>query len=196
MAEENKIMFKKLNKDNIVDAALTEYEIFPNSCAYLTYKKEINNQNDGWFVTYIAYLENSPIGIVGLYENPKYKRTAWLSWFGLKKEYRGLGYGQKMFDFIIEIAKENNMKELRLYTFEIDNASAQPFYRKNMDLQEDYYNELEDDSYNIWSGKPKTFSKSLTDEKIPAWDNKFIDITGDEEDNIKGIKLMRKDGVI
>ena len=188
------LRFEEINKNNIKVAARLQYEIFPNSSAYSVYKSKITGQIKNLYIGYIAYIRDNPIGVTGIYEIPEYSDTAWLSWFGIKKEYRKLGYGKQIFDYTIEMAKVNNKKYLRLYTFEIWNNEAQAFCKRNMDLEEYYYNDKE--NKDIFEGKPKIFSISLCDEKVELWNNKFIDISKDENSHEESVIMMKKDGII
>lgn len=129
-----KLRFEEITKNNISVAARLQYEIFPNSSAYSVYKSKITGERKGLYIGYIAYMEDVPVGVTGIYEIPEYPDTVWLSWFGIKKEYRKLGYGKQIFDYTIEKAKNLNKKYLRLYTFEIWNNEAQTFYKRNMDV--------------------------------------------------------------
>lgn len=189
-----KLRFEEITKENIKVAAKTQYEIFPNSSAYVTYKTKVTGEINHFYMGYIAYLENEPVGVTGIYEIPEYADTVWVSWIGLKKEYRKLGYGRQLLDYTIKIAKEHRKKYLRLYTFEIWNETAQEFYKKNMDIGEYYFNEKE--HKEIFEGKPKIFSISLCDEKVELWNNKFVNISADEDDHEKGIQMMKEDGII
>ena len=189
------LRFEKLNKENLKIAAKTQYEIFPNSSAYLIYKSHIEGKIKEFYTTSIAYSDDKPVGVVGLYDIPEYSDTVWLSWFGVLKEYRHMGFGKQLFDYAVEEAKKLNKKFFRLYTFEIWNSSAQKFYNKNTDMGEYYYNEKEK-SKRIFEGKPKIFSKSLCDEKVSMWNNKYINISEDEEEHEKSVLLMKQDGII
>ena len=189
-----KLRFEEITKNNISVAARLQYEIFPNSSAYSVYKSKITGERKGLYIGYIAYMEDVPIGVTGIYEIPEYPDTVWLSWFGIKTEYRKLGYGKQIFDYTIEKAKNLNKKYLRLYSFEIWNNEAQVFYKRNMDLGEYYYNDKE--NKDIFEGKPKVFSISLCDEKVELWNNKFINISEDEDSHEKGILMMKEDGII
>ncbi len=189
-----KLTFKEINKHNIKVATRLQYEIFPNSSAYSVYKSKITGERKDLYIGYIAYIEDIPVGVTGIYEIPEYSDTVWLSWFGLKEEYRKLGYGKQILDYTIEIAKTLNKKYLRLYTFEMWNNEAQAFYKRNMDLGEYYYNEKE--HKDIFEGKPKIFSISLCDEKVELWNNKFINISEDEDSHEKSILMMKEDGII
>lgn len=188
------LKFEELNQKNLKIAAKVQYEIFPNSSAYSVYKSAVTGQRKSFYVSYIAYWEEKPIGVIGLYEIPEYPDTVWLSWFGLKKEYRKMGFGKQMLDFIMEVAKENHRKYLRLYTFEVWNSEAQKFYQTNMDIGEIYFNEKE--QKDVFEGKPKIFSKSLCDEKVELWNNKFIDISEDENSHEKSVFMMKQDKII
>lgn len=189
-----KLRFEEISKDNIKVAAKLQYEIFPNSSAYSVYKSKITGERKDLYIGYIAYMGDKPIGVTGIYEIPEYSDTVWLSWFGIKKEYRKLGYGKQILDYTIEMAKALNKKYLRLYTFEIWNSEAQVFYERNMDLGEYYYNEKE--HKDIFEGKPKIFSISLCDEEVELWNNKFINISEDEDSHEKSILMMKEDGII
>lgn len=188
------LRFEEISKDNIKVAAKLQYKIFPNSSAYSVYKSKITEEKKDLYIGYIAYRGDEPVGVTGIYEIPEYPETVWLSWFGIKKEYRELGYGKQIFDYTIEMAKAYKKKYLILYTFEIWNNEAQKFYKRNMDIEEYYYNEKE--NKDIFEGKPKIFSISLCDEKVELWDNKFINISEDEDLHEKSILMMKEDGII
>lgn len=189
-----RLRFEELTKENIKIAEKVQHEIFPTSSAYVTYKTKVTGKNDHLYVGYIAYLGNEPVGVTGIYEIPEYTDTVWLSWFGLKKQYRKAGYGKQLLDYTIKIAKEYNKKYLRLYTFKTWNKEAQKFYKNNMDIGEPYFNERE--HKEIFKGKPKIFSISLCDEKIELWNNKFINISADEDSHEQGVQMMKEDGII
>lgn len=189
-----KLRYKEINKNNIKIAAKLQFEIFPTSSAYSVYKAKVTEKNKSLYLGYIAFADNEPIGVTGIYEIPEYPDTVWLSWFGVKKEYRKLGYGKQILDYTIKIAKKYNKKYLRLYTFEIFNKETQDFYKRNMDLGEYYFNEKE--HKEIYEGKPKIFSKSLCGEKVDLWNNKFINISEDEDSHEKSVQMMKEDGII
>ena len=189
-----RLRFEELNESNLKIAAKLQYEIFPNSSAYVFYKSKVKGENTFFYKAYIAYLGNEPVGVTGIYEIEGYPDTAWLSWFGVKKEYRKFGYGKQILDFTSQEAKTYGKKYFRLYTFEIWNSEAQEFYKKNMDIGEYYFNEKE--HTDIFEGKPKIFSKSLCDEEVKLWNDKFIDISRDEDSHEKGVLMMKEDGII
>lgn len=188
------LTYERINKDNIKLASIIQYEIFPNSSAYTKYLKQINSDKKVP-VDYLVYCKLNPIGIIGLYEQDGDKTSIWLSYFGLLKQYRKKGYGKRMLNDVIELAKRYNKRYLRLYTYEVWNSVAQGFYKKHMQLEE-YYTNKNDDQIDILEGKPKIFSYSLTGDKIKPWNNKYIGLSLDDKEHFKSVELMIKDGII
>lgn len=189
------LKYEKINKNNIIIASKIQYEIFPNSSAYLEYLKEAQNETSDLPISFLVFENDIPIGVVGLYDIPKYSDTIWLSWFGVLENYRSKGYGSQIFKDIIKEAKKYNKDFLRLFTYEVWNREAQNFYKKHMQ-NEEYYTNENDDQYDIKEGKCKIFGYSLCDKPISYWNNKFIDIASDDKDHEKSVKLMKRDNVI
>lgn len=190
-----KLRYEKISENNIRVAAKIQYEIFPNSSAYLKYLKEIQNKTLDLPVDFLIFENDIPIGVVGLYEISKYKDTIWLSWFGVVEDYRYKGYGSQIFEDIINEAKKYNKDFLRLFTYEVWNYEAQDFYKKHMQTEE-YYTNKDDDQYDINQGKCKIYGYSLCNRPIDYWNDKFIDISSDDKDHEESIKLMKRDNII
>ena len=190
-----KLRYEKISENNIRVASRIQYEIFPNSSAYLKYLKEIQNNTLDLPVDFLIFENDIPIGVVGLYEISKYKDTIWLSWFGVVEDYRYKGYGSQIFEDIINEAKKYNKDFLRLFTYEVWNYEAQDFYKKHMQIEE-YYTNKDDDQYDINQGKCKIYGYSLCNKPIDYWNDKFIDISSDDKDHEESIKLMKRDNII
>lgn len=190
-----KLRYEKISENNIRVASKIQYEIFPNSSAYLKYLKEIQNKTFDLPVDFLIFENDIPIGVVGLYEISKYKDTIWLSWFGVVEDYRYKGYGSQIFEDIINKAKKYNKDFLRLFTYEVWNYEAQDFYKKHMQIEE-YYTNKDDDQYDINQGKCKIYGYSLCNKPIDYWNDKFIDISSDDKDHEESIKLMKRDNII
>ncbi len=190
-----KLRYEKISENNIRVASRIQYEIFPNSSAYLKYLKEIQNKTLDLPVDFLIFENDIPIGVVGLYEISKYKDTIWLSWFGVVEDYRYKGYGSQIFEDIINEAKKYNKDFLRLFTYEVWNYEAQDFYKKHMQIEE-YYTNKDDDQYDINQGKCKIYGYSLCNKPIDYWNDKFIDISSDDKDHEESIKLMKRDNII
>lgn len=190
-----KLRYEKISENNIRVASKIQYEIFPNSSAYLKYLKEIQNKTLDLPVDFLIFENDIPIGVVGLYEISKYKDTIWLSWFVVVEDYRYKGYGSQIFEDIINEAKKYNKDFLRLFTYEVWNYEAQDFYKKHMQIEE-YYTNKDDDQYDINQGKCKIYGYSLCNKPIDYWNDKFIDISSDDKDHEESIKLMKRDNII
>ncbi len=190
-----KLRYEKISENNIRVTSKIQYEIFPNSSAYLKYLKEIQNKTLDLPVDFLIFENDIPIGVVGLYEISKYKDTIWLSWFGVVEDYRYKGYGSQIFEDIINEAKKYNKDFLRLFTYEVWNYEAQDFYKKHMQIEE-YYTNKDDDQYDINQGKCKIYGYSLCNKPIDYWNDKFIDISSDDKDHEESIKLMKRDNII
>lgn len=63
-----------------------------------------------------------------------------------------------------------------------------------MDIGEYYYNEKE--FKDIFEGNPKIFRISLCNEKVELWNNRFINISEDEDSHEKSVIMMKQDGII
>lgn len=165
--------FIKIIKDNIDIAHQMEKEIFPHYDAYNnyldTFKKDSNN--DFWIIE----VDNTYVGIAGLYSFKKYPEDAWLGWFGLLKPYRNKGYGSLALKMFEEKARNRGFKYARLFTNRYDNDDAKRFYEKH-GYTEEYY-ELESDPASLIY-PISIYSKSLIEgEAVPKWNNKDIHFT-------------------
>jgi len=173
------LRYEKITKDNIDYAVEIQMKIFPGECAYQHYL-DVINKNLQWQNYYLVYENNTVIGITGLYcsEDINETNSIWLGWFGVLEEYRKKGYGKRILLDTIEMAKNFSnkypIKYFRLYTSIRDNTVAQILYKDVMDIEE-IYNNKDDYTYD---NTCVIYSKSLTDEKVPYWDNKFLNIKG------------------
>ena len=188
------LRYEKITKENIKEAAIIQYKIFPSSCCYLVYLENLEN-NKELPINYLVYYNEEAIGVIGLYSIKEYEDTIWLSWFGVLEEYRYKGFGTQMFNDIIKKAKTFRKKFLRLYTYEVWNSEAQSFYNKHMQISE-YYTNKKDNQHDIKDGKCKIFGYSLCDEKVDYWNNKFIDIGSEDDIHDKSIQLLIRDKII
>ncbi len=155
--------FELITKDNLLLATEIQLKIFNNvkCCAYLHYLNSFICKKD----YYIVYEKGEPIGITGLYvdEFTQEEGVVWLGWFGILPEFRKKGYGQKILEETILLAKDNGFSILRLYT-EKENLSACRLYNKIMDICEDYTKESVVGCI--------VYSKALNNEKVKSFNNK------------------------
>lgn len=116
---------------------------------------------------FLAYLNDKPIAITGLYYYPNYEDEMWLAWFGVLPEYQGRGYGEEVLKWSIAKSISEGKKVLRLYTDETNMQKATNLYKKMGFISEKYTKENLD--YNCY-----IYSKSLTDEPVTLWNNRFL----------------------
>ena len=119
----------------------------------------------------IVYLEDEPIGITGIYSYKEYPNDAWLGWFGILSKFRNRGYGKIVLEKSIELAKSKGYKTFRLYTDEYA-VEAHKLYEKIGMIKESYSRDDDKDEYFI--ADIYIYSKSLNDEKLELWNNKFL----------------------
>ena len=120
---------------------------------------------------YLVYNNDEIIGITGLYcEKLVCLESAWVGWFGVLKKFRGQGYGEKILNMTIELAKKEGYKTIRLYTDIKENKTAVKLYEKMGFIGEKYNAEkLIYDSY--------IFSKSLTEKQTELWKDKKLNLS-------------------
>ncbi len=168
----HKIIFKKITNDNLEVACKIQNEIFPKEDARQNFIEQINNDPYRKEMDYcIVYLGESPIGVTGIYSYNEYPNDAWLGWFGILEKYRKLGYGGKVLDMTINIAKEKGYKTFRLYTDEYA-KSAHKLYESKGLIKELYDRDDDKDEYFI--ADIYIYSISLTSKKVELWNNKFL----------------------
>lgn len=117
---------------------------------------------------YLAYEENTAVGITGLYANQA--SECWLGWFGIRPEYRHRGYANKMLDLTLEKMQKYGYKVCRIYTNSVHNEDAVKLYlKKGFQINSKSRGNIItmakslDDSIVIskWKGKPLGF--------VPEW---------------------------
>lgn len=170
--------FEEVTSNNLELAVNIQNNIFPLEDGRKNYIEGIvNDPYRKEMINYIVYNADKPIGVVGLYSYNEYPYDAWLSWFGILDEYRNKGYGYLAFDFFERIAREKGYKSIRVYTSD-DFDKAINLYKSKGMIMEKYSNELESSEIN---NETIIFSKSLTEEKIKLWNNKYLQLTAQSE---------------
>jgi GNAT superfamily N-acetyltransferase len=88
--------------------------------------------------TYVKYyagideFSGKVIGTTGIYtQKDDEKDSDWIAWFCVDPNFRGKGYGSKLLDFTIDLAKKRGKKFIRLYTsYNTDIKKAMELYSK------------------------------------------------------------------
>ncbi len=183
-----KLEYELINEKNIDLATSIQYKIFPKECAYFHYKESIDTNNeDQWF--YIVKHNGIPVGVAGLYIYDEIdEESIWLGWFGILPEFRSRGFGRQTLLDMIEKAKKFNKKYFRLYTNDPGTSTARPLYRSVMQMYEKYENK---DDYN-YDGNCYIYSYSLCGEEIKQWNNRFMNLKYDIEQEEKGNTIWER----
>lgn len=168
--------YEIIDESNINLATSIQHTIFPDECAYIHYKYAIDT-NYATNIYYIIKWNKIPVGVIGLYsENDE--ESIWLGWFGVLPEFRSKGIGRKSILDMIEKAKKSDKKYFRLYTNDDGNSPARPLYRSVMQICEKYNNE---NDYN-YNGNCLIYSYSLINEEVKPWNNRFMNLKEDIEE--------------
>ena len=195
-----KIQLKPLNESNIKIAAKFQYEIFKNSnsVGYCDYLDEINNNNivgSDWSQNYLIHYKGKPVGVIGLLKYDKYPEDIWLNWFGVMPKYRHKVIGTASLIEIIKLARNHNVKNFRLFTYEMWYKVAQNLYRKTMQLEEDYLNAKDEKVINQ-QGKVKIYSISLVDKVCDKWNDKFLNLISELDLSKRSVNKLKEDDLI
>jgi hypothetical protein len=85
----NKIVFERINNDNLELACKIQNEIFPEEDARENFLEQIRKDPYRKEMDYkIVYIDDIPIGVTGIYSYHEYPNDAWLGWFGIVNKYR------------------------------------------------------------------------------------------------------------
>lgn len=161
-----------ITKNNIDEAIVIQNKIFPDYDGKNNYLDSLKPKSKLKF--YMIYDDDICVGITGIYSYDNDNENAWLGFFGIKEEYRYKGYGYKSLLLTEEYAKNLGFKYMRLFTDKEGNDYAIEFYKRNGYIFEDYDCDLEKlkNEFNVVIG-----SKSLTNDKVTLWNNRFINLT-------------------
>lgn len=170
--------FEEVDFNNANLAIEVQKNIFPNEDGILNILASLDRNlfmeltdlsyPDDGVKYYLAYVDGKVVGITGLYNYLEHPEEAWLAWFGVIPEYRGLGYATKILEWSIEKSKENGKKVVRLYTDLEENKEAIKLYEKMGFKGEKYLSEIL--SYNCY-----IYSKSITQGNYP-WRERNLEL--------------------
>ena len=173
------LRFDEITKDNLELAVKVQNNIFPEEDGRENYIEAINK--DPYrreLIFWLVYDKDEPVGVSGLYSYYEYKDDAWLGWFGVLPDKRNKGYGWKILDHFEDYARKQGYKAVRLYTSEEDNKEAIKLYTKRGMIKEKYNNKDEDKEV---IKSTYIFSKSLTEEPVEKWNDRYLELTQQAE---------------
>ena len=176
--------YKKIEKNNLIEATKIQRQIFPHNSAYYDYLKDFNNV-ENLREHYIVYDENEIIGITGVYMEGACNEVEdiWLGWYGVLPNKRRKGYGKQILMDTLNKANEfsnkySNLLYFRLYTSYTLFPEAQFLYTKVMDEKEKYTNK----SDYTYDNSVLIYSKKLKNIEIKSWNNRFLNLKQSYED--------------
>ena len=169
---EERIKFQKIVKENLELACKIQNEIFPNEDARENYNECINKAPYRKELDYyIAYWDDKPIWVTGIYSYHEYPDDAWLGWFGILDDYRWNGLGGELLDRTIKLARDKWYKNFRLYTDEFA-KTAHKLYESRWLIKEKYNRPDDEDQY--FQAEIYIYSIGLIGNNIELWDNKLL----------------------
>lgn len=164
------INYIKVDLNNIDIAYNMQKNEWPDDKDYFAFEDTAKNGDDK-NINFIAYIENNPIGIIGVYQENIDPKSLWLEWFCIDKKYRGKGYGKQMLLDIIEYCKQfDDIDFLRLESNLSIERESTNLYLKVMDFIEKYTIEKSED-YNGYYICTKCLKPNTN--YIP-WNNRFL----------------------
>ena len=178
----DKVKLVPVVKSNSTQAIKIQQSIFPleNGKEDILESLKKVKLNYDYLKYYLIAYEEKFIGICGLYSYKEYPSDAWMAWFGVLPKYRQNGIGHKSISILIDEAKQNKFKALRVYTDSNLNHSACRLYEKTFDTKEKYLNE-KNKYYSV--GDTLIFSKSLTNKPVKLWNDKCLFLEEHENRN-------------
>lgn len=162
----------RVTKENIDEATAVQNELFPEENGRANFEASL--REDSRFTYALIYEAEQPAGIIGIYDYPEDRESAWLGWFGIRENFRRRHLGSKAIRMFEEEAISRGYRYARLYTDAFDNDAAIAFYTKNGYVSEPYSNP--DDPASI-EYPMLIFSKSLTSDPLVPWNSRSIHLT-------------------
>ena len=163
-----KLNFVKVSKDNFLIAYEIQKNEWPHEPDLADFKNKASS-NDPKNINFLVYLNETPIGITGVYTTPESKDSLWLNWYTIKPEFRGLGYGRQILrDTINYASKFNDIFYFRADTNLMRNRPSSMLYIEEMDIIEKYTIEDTNEKQNGWYICTKRLKDNVP---LKCWNN-------------------------
>jgi GNAT superfamily N-acetyltransferase len=166
------MILERVTDKNILTAIRIQNELFPEENGRTNFEESLDSDSD--YDYYLLYEDGKCVGIIGLYNFGEDQDSAWLGWFGIRKEYRRRKLGSKALKAFEEMAIGKGYRFARLYTDATDNDGPIAFYKNNGYIAETYENPDDPASMKY---KMLIFSKPLSSEKLVPWNNQNIHLS-------------------
>ena len=169
MVSQNKeLKYVQVNNENLEIAYNIQKEQWKNEADKQNFIDKANNF-DEYNISFIAYYQNIPIGITGVYTEDIDKDSIWLDWFCVVPEYRKKGFGEQILRDTIEYAKKiGNFLYFRVETTYWKGRPAVSLYDKVMHVKEEYTVE------NKSLDKPTLIYTYNYTDKRELWNNRYL----------------------
>lgn len=188
MISKNKnIRYEKGTFKNLINATKIQMEIFENArCAFLSFLEcLVNYEYKESF--YIIYYKDKMAGIISFYDGIYYgkENEIWIAWFGILPKFRRQNIATQTIKDFCEFWRKKGYNNLRLYSYRKKfYKPAINFYRKNMDIEENY-------NYNYKNEKILIFTKNLNKSHYEKWNNKDIFYYSDKLEEKSSLVLWK-----
>ena len=84
------------------------------------------------FVYYLVLEDDNVVGITGHYPPEDGKKQIWLGWFGVRPQYRGAGWGEKILKATAQVVALQGVTEMFIYSGDrAEERNAHRLYEKN-----------------------------------------------------------------
>ena len=163
---------ERITNNNISYAIQIQEELFPGESARTNYEESLEETSN--YEYYLIYENGICAGIIGIYSYPEDPDSAWLGWFGIRKEFRRKHLGSRALALFEEMAVSKGFRFARLYTDAENNDVAIAFYKANGYIYEPYQN-MQDPA--CMKRATLIFSKPLTSETLIPWNSRSIHLT-------------------
>ena len=188
MISKNKnIRYEKGTFKNLINATKIQMEIFGNArCAFLSFLQcLVTYEYKESF--YIIYYKDKMAGIISFYDGIYYgkENEIWIAWFGILPKFRRQNIATQTIKDFCEFWRKKGYNNLRLYSYyKKFYKPAINFYRKNMDIEENY-------NYNYKNEKILIFTKNLNKSHYEKWNNKDIFYYSDKLEEKSSLVLWK-----
>ncbi len=145
MEKETIIRKAKIGDENAILGLikeLAEYEKAPNEVVNTSENLRIDLFEDNICDAFVIELKNKIIGFALYYTSySTWKgRSLYLEDFYIQPEYRALGLGSKLFDLVVDVAKERQVKRMEWQVLDWNEPAIQFYKKKNAILDDEWIN--------------------------------------------------------
>ncbi len=162
--QEVDITYKVLDEENMELACELQNKLFAEDKKSLQYFEETIHGNNPNIKYYLAYLNHEVIGITGYYELKEYPEDIFIGRFGILPNFQNEGLGKRLFLDTIQMTYRLPKKYLRIVVNNEIHVKIESLCQKYMD------------DFEVYDKDTVIYSKNLSNEKMPKWNQRYLDI--------------------